>query len=244
MPTFPDLAARWATEGIDAPPLVAVTETREADHTSTVELMTLRGTVICVRHSAPDVGHDDPQPDLPIFLGGALGGLAGTAGLWPRLARRTGGIRVHYRSPSDLEASLVDVLMVFHHYRSTLGLERTALVGHSFGGGVAAGAGVLLGPATAGVVCVAGQREGTQLLRRLAGTPVLIIHGMQDSHIPWQSARMVHADAAEPKHLWLVPGGDHGLADHVDELETRIGAFLASVRGDPAAGPNHEPAGS
>ena len=229
MPSFPELAARWAAEGIDAPPLVGVTETREGEHTSVFEIMTVRGTVVGVRHSAPDTDHDGPQPFLPIFLGGALGGLAGTGGLWQRLARRHGGIRLHYRVPSDLESSIVDVLMAHHHYAGALGASRTTLVGHSFGGGVAAAAGVLLAPATAGVVCLAGQREGTQLLARLAGTPVLIIHGLEDAHIPWQSARAVHADAAEPKHLWLVPGGDHTMVGHVDELDARIGAFLASL---------------
>ena len=229
MRSFPELAARWAADGIDAPPLVGVTETREAEHTSVFEIMTVRGTVVGVRHSAPDADHDGPQPFLPIFLGGALGGLAGTGGLWQRLARRHGGIRLHYRVPSDLEASILDVLMTHHHYAGALGATRTALVGHSFGGGVAAAAGVLLAPATAGVVCLAGQREGTQLLARLAGTPVLVVHGLEDAHIPWQSARAVHADAAEPKQLWLVPGGDHTMGGHVDELDGRIGSFLASL---------------
>ena len=229
MKTFPEIAARWARDGIDAPTLISFSETREAEHSSVFELMTLGGTVVGVRHSPPESDHDGPQPFLPIFLGGALGGLNGTGGLWARIARRTGGVRIHYRSPSDLEASLLDVLMTYHHFAGTTGATRTALVGHSFGGGVAAGAGVILGPATAGVVCLAGQREGTQLLGRLAGTPVLLIHGLEDGHIPWQSARMVHADAAEPKHLWLVPGGDHGMAGHVDELEERITSFLTTL---------------
>jgi fermentation-respiration switch protein FrsA (DUF1100 family) len=92
---------------------------------------------------------------------------------------------------------------------------------------VAVGAGVLLGTeVTAGVVALAGQRSGTELIGRLAGTPVLVIHGMQDSIIPPASARLVHAEAAEPKYLWYIPDGDHVLAGHVDELERRIGEFL------------------
>lgn len=235
MTSFPELATRWASEGIDAPALVGSAETREGEHTSVFEIMTVRGTVVGVRHSAPDVDHEGPQPLLPVFLGGALGGLAGTGGLWHRLARRFGGIRMQYRFPSDLEASLIDVLMTHHHFAAASGTERVVLVGHSFGGGVAAGAGVLLGPATAGVVCLAGQREGTQLLHGLAGTPVLLIHGLADTHIPWQSARAVHADAAEPKHLWLVQGGDHTMSGHVDELERRIGEFLSAAGLAPAS---------
>jgi hypothetical protein len=227
---FPSLAAQWARDGIEAPPLLMATETRLGDNVSSLELMTANGTVICLRHTPPGTDHDAGVQFTPFFLGGALGGLSGTAGLWNRLATSFGGVRLHYRFPSRLGESLLDVLMVFHHLAAKRGLQRVALVGHSFGGGVAAAAGVLLGPdATAGVVALAGQRSGTELIGRLAGTPVFVIHGMDDGVIPWMSARLVHAEAAEPKSLWFIQGGDHVLAAHVDELELRIGEFLSAL---------------
>lgn len=237
MASFTALAAKWAKEGIDAPPLVGTSDTVESDHLSTLEIMTMQGTVVALRHSAPDVAHDAEQEFLPVFLGGALGGLSGTGALWQRLARRYGGVRLHYRFASDMESSLLDVLMIYHHLRDRIGLRRVALIGHSFGGGVAAGAAVLLGEGTAGVVCLAGQLEGTQLLKRIAGTPVLIIHGHQDGHIPWHSARRVHQDAAEPKELWVIPDGDHVMAGHVDVLDERIGRFIGEVRDADGPGP-------
>jgi fermentation-respiration switch protein FrsA (DUF1100 family) len=78
-------------------------------------------------------------------------------------------------------------------------------------------------------VCLAGQRSGTELIGRLAGVPVLVIHGQADTIIPWPSARLVHAEAAEPKAIWYIPDGDHVLAGHVDELERRIGEFLTTL---------------
>ena len=227
---FPTLAAKWATDGIEAPPLLGASEHRLGPNTSTLELMTTKGTVVCLRHTPAGTDHDAGAAFTPFFLGGALGGLSGTAGLWNRLATTFGGVRLHYRFPSAMEDSLLDVLMVFHHLAATHGLQRVALVGHSFGGGVAAAAGVLLGTeVTAGVVALAGQRSGTELIGRLAGTPVFVIHGRADSIIPWESARLVHAEAAEPKRVWYIPDGDHVLAGHVDELEARIGDFLLTL---------------
>ena len=234
-------ATEWAREGIPAPRVLMASETRLGDNVSTLELMTADGTIVGVRHTPPGTDHDSGVAFTPLFLGGALGGINGTAGLWNRLAVRLGGVRLHYRYPSRLSQSLIDALMVFRYLAAERGVERVALVGHSFGGGVAAGAGVMLGPAAAGVVALAGQRQGTELIDRLAGVPLLVIHGMKDTIIPWASARLVHAEANEPKHLWLIPNGDHVLADHVDELDTRIGDFIESV-GAPPLRPSTRPA--
>ena len=94
-------------------------------------------------------------------------GLSGPAhGLYHTLARRLGGVRVHYRKPGRLEDCLFDVLLV-HNLLTRRGVERVALVGHSFGGAVAVGAGVLLGSATAGVVALSTQVPGTEAVDRL-----------------------------------------------------------------------------
>ena len=146
---FPTLAAQWARDGIEAPPLLGASEHALGPNVSTLELMTTQGTVVCIRHTPPGTDHE---------------------------------------------------------------------------------AGVLLGTeVTAGVVALAGQRSGTELIARLAGVPVLVIHGLADSIIPAASARLVHAEAAEPKHIWYIPDGDHVLAGHVDELEERIGKFVRSL---------------
>jgi len=122
---------------------------------SSLEIMTTNGCVVCLRHTAPGTDHDAPTPFTTFFLGGALGGLSGGGGAFPRLAKDFGGVRIHYRLASRLDECLLDVMMVNHHLSQRYGLERVALMGHSFGGGLAPAGGVLLGPHCAGVVAVA-----------------------------------------------------------------------------------------
>jgi pimeloyl-ACP methyl ester carboxylesterase len=234
---FLSLAAKWAREGIEAPPLIGIFEDRLGPNVSSLEIMTTNGCVVCLRHTAPGTDHDAPTPFTTFFLGGALGGLSGGGGAFPRLAKDFGGVRIHYRLASRLDECLLDVMMVNHHLSQRYGLERVALMGHSFGGGLAPAGGVLLGPHCAGVVAVAGQRVGTELIERLEGTPVLLIHGADDGHIPWQSAQQVFRRAKEPKEMWLIPGGDHALGNHGDEIYDRLAAFVRQVSQPPAVTP-------
>jgi pimeloyl-ACP methyl ester carboxylesterase len=50
---------------------------------------------------------------------------------------------------------------------------------------------------------------------RLAGRPLLMIHGEQDTYIKPHTARALFERAGEPKELWLVPGAKHNQALHV-----------------------------
>lgn len=50
---------------------------------------------------------------------------------------------------------------------------------------------------------------------RLAGRPLLMIHGEQDNYIKPGMARALFDRASEPKELWLVPGAKHNQALHV-----------------------------
>ena len=73
------------------------------------------------------------------------------------------------------------------------------------------------------------QRVGTELIERLEGTPVLLVHGLNDGHIPWQSAQQVFRRAKDPKDMWIIPGGDHALTNHGDEIYDRLALFIAEV---------------
>jgi pimeloyl-ACP methyl ester carboxylesterase len=226
---WPSQAAKWAREGIEAPPLIGIFEDRLGPNVSSLEIMTSNGCVVCLRHTPPGTDHDAPLPFTTFFLGGALGGLSGGGGSFQRLAKDVGGVRIHYRLASRLDECALDVMMVHHHLSQRYGLERLALVGHSFGGGVAPAAGLLLGPHCAGVVAIAGQRVGTELIDRLEGTPVLLIHGADDAHIPWRSAQDVFRRTKDPKDMWIIPGGDHGLSAHGDEIYARLSDFIDRV---------------
>ena len=84
----------------------------------------------------------------------------------------------------------MDVLLV-HHLLARRGVARVVLVGHSFGGAVAIAAGALLGPATAGVVALSTQVPGTEHVDKLAGTPLLLVHGDADGVLPDLCSRNV-----------------------------------------------------
>lgn len=47
----------------------------------------------------------------------------------------------------------------------------------------------------------------------LDGVPLLVIHGDEDRYLIPEHARWLHAAAANPKALWLVPGGESALED-------------------------------
>jgi pimeloyl-ACP methyl ester carboxylesterase len=46
-------------------------------------------------------------------------------------------------------------------------------------------------------------------LTRMLPRPILFIHGARDSHIPVQQSRLLYAQAAQPRYLWIVPGAKH-----------------------------------
>ena len=233
MNDFVALAAKWAREGIEAPPLLGIQEHDLGPGVSLIEIVTTNGIIVCIRRLPPGVEPGTPVPFTTFFLGGAIGGLSGTNGLYHHLAMKYGGVSIHYRLASRLDECLIDVMCVYHHLSKTTGLERVALVGHSFGGGVVCGAGVLLGPATAGVVGLASQLVGSELVARMEGTPILLIHGGADQHLSPSLSRHIYERAKEPKELLILPGEGHGLSTAGEVLEEKIGAFIERVR-EPA----------
>ncbi len=108
-----------------------------AEGFETVTLHTSRGDVETRYYAAPGATAG------AIFVGGAGGGFDTPVRGWlyPRLCEqlsRDDGVaclRVRYRDPHDLEESTLDVLAGVAFLQSE-GVERVALVGHSFGGAV------------------------------------------------------------------------------------------------------------
>ena len=100
------------------------------------------------------------------------------------------------------------------------------LVGHSFGGAIAIGAGALLGPDAVGVVALSTQVPGTEHVEQLAGRPLLLVHGESDGVLPDLCSRNVYQRAAEPKELVLLPGDGHLLDGSPDALATRVIGFI------------------
>jgi pimeloyl-ACP methyl ester carboxylesterase len=75
----------------------------------------------------------------------------------------------------------------------------------------------------------------------IAPTPLLIVHGDQDTFFPVDHARELYEAAREPKELWIVPGFGHAEASSGPALIDRIGGWLLSAV--PARAPALDPAG-
>ena len=76
---------------------------------------------------------------------------------------------------------------------------------------------------------------------RLAPTPLLIIHGMEDTQISYEDALALYEHAREPKEIWLVEGVGHGRAfeERTDPYVDRVHRFFqgALVEHEAAFGP-------
>ena len=205
--------------------LLGVHESQLSPDASAIEVHTTTGTTIALRHAGPGDGDEAAV----LFLGGAIGGLSGPSGLYPRVAKRTGGFRVHYRFPGEMEECVTDVLLLSSLIERR-GAARFVLVGHSFGGAVAVAAGVGLGERCAGVVTLATQAPGAEDVAEL-DAPLLLVHGDRDAILPPEASQWVHMNATEPKELVIVPGEGHLFEGVVDALEARVGAFIDAALG-------------
>ncbi len=157
-----------------------------------------------------------------ICVGGVGGGFDSPAnGLYHKLCASlldtgSSSLRIQYRDPLDLQESVFDVL-VGAAYLDSLGIERLALVGHSFGGAVVIRAGAFY-PMVSTVVALATQSYGAEEAAQLQGKSSLYIHGTADEILPSSCSVLVHKLAPEPKRLVLLEGADHGLTQKADDV--------------------------
>ena len=195
-----------------------------------VEVFTMGGLLTLFWHGAGD------EEAVVACCGGAMGGLLGPAdGLYHDLgvalaAAGIGTIRVGWRQPNDLDACTHDLLAALE-LAARRGARRAVTVGHSFGGAVAVRAGVLVDDMVAGVVTLATQSAGCEVADRLAGRPVLCLHGDADELLPPMCSQLV-AGLAEGE-LVVLPGAGHLLTQAGDELRTRLLDWIpATLAGD------------
>jgi pimeloyl-ACP methyl ester carboxylesterase len=159
-----------------------------------------------------------------LYMGGIGGGFDSPVHgeLYPTLCRRfqkggIAGLRVRFRYPTDLTEAVMDVLAGIS-FLGAEGIDRIALVGHSFGGAVVVQAAVLSLSVRA-CVTLATQGYGTEAAARLGPRcALLIVHGEADRTLPSDCSREVYAIAREPKQLLLKEDAGHGLDEWADEL--------------------------
>lgn len=66
-------------------------------------------------------------------------------------------------------------------------------------------------------------------IARLSPVPLLLIHGDADAVVPASHSRRLHAAAAEPRHLWIIPGGGHIDALTRQDYRQRLLEFLEAL---------------
>jgi uncharacterized protein len=66
--------------------------------------------------------------------------------------------------------------------------------------------------------------------RRLRPRPLLLVHCEGDEVVPSHVSQRIYDAAAEPKSLWLFPGGDHHFAQHDPGTDSRVLEWLRMSR--------------
>lgn len=159
------------------------------------------------------------------MVGGADGGFDGPAeALYPTLvedfaARGITSLRLDFRIhkfPNDVDEGVYDLL----HGIAALeerGVRRVGLVGHSFGGAVVIDAGVRA-TSVAAVATLATQTAGAQRTPELAPTPLLLVHGRDDTRLSPECSQLLYDLAGEPKRLELLDGATHSLRQRREKV--------------------------
>ncbi len=170
-----------------------------------------------------------------IWVCGARGGFGGPGeGTYSRLAeafreRSITSLRLDYRQPNVLEECMMDVLAGVAYLKGT-GHEPVVLVGHSFGGAVVIAAGTA-SDHVKGVVSLAPQTYGAQMVGRLTPKSLLVVHGKADSRLPYLNGQQIYNIANEPKQLVLYEDAEHGLVECRDEMEELLSDWIPATLG-------------
>lgn len=190
-----------------------------------LELFTLRGLMTVLWHGDPAAS------GVVLACGGAMGGLLGPAdGLYHDLGcvlaeAGIGFLRVGYRRANDLDGCVLD-LCAAADLAGRGGAHRIVTMGHSFGGAVAIGAALVIGPPVAGVVTLSTQSAGCEGAGGLAGTPLLMFHGDADELLPVQASEVVRHLAGGTGELVVIPGAGHLLREAGPLLRERLAEWI------------------
>lgn len=212
----------------------------DGDDAALVRLGRGRGAVRFAYHPA------SAATEGVLWLSGTDGGLDGPFdGLYSGLARELQGngvasAQLIYHRPGQFEPSLVEAREVLD-YLERAGLAHVAVVGFSFGGGVAV---ELAAERTEieGVIVLSGQGFGTEEVNRLAPRPLYILHTLGDSNIPVATAYSLFERAGAPAALVVLSRGDHHLETVAPEVERLVRRWLGAALPPPAGGGSPSPA--
>lgn len=203
--------------------IVGIEPGTEIDGARSLSIQTSRGAIPMILHAAAQPGR------AAVCVSGAIGGVIGPGGLYPRLGREmpSRGIsiaRLDYRAPNDFGECMLDAMAALAFLKGT-GYSRAGLIGHSFGGAIAINAGTL-NPIVTTVVAISSQLAGAHTVAELAPKPLLLVHGTADTILSHQCSEMLFERAGEPKTMKLYPDAGHRLSEVADELAELVSAWL------------------
>ena len=193
------------------------------DSQSQVTLNTSNGDIEGMFHSV------EGQSGV-IWVCGALGGLDGPSfGVFKTLSEellpeRIDSLRLNYRFPGDFDECVVDV-RVGVRFLERQGIDKIALVGHSFGGAVVIMAGAMSSRVKT-VVGLSSQTFGAQRVSELSPRPLLLIHGERDRNLPVRCSEHIYEWANEPKELVIYKNNGHFLRECQQELHDLLKSWL------------------
>ena len=179
---------------------------------------------------------DPADPDRAILcVGGFDGGFSGPDRIYEDLAAqlpRTGiaVLRLDFRiktAPGPIDEGTADVLEGIA-WLEQRGIRRIGLIGHSYGGAIVIRA-AARSPSVSAVAALATQTAGIEPadLQRLAGRPLLLIHGAADWRLPPALSQWVYRQAPDPKRLEILPDATHSLRQRRPETLQILQDWLA-----------------
>ena len=188
-----------------------------------LRIQTTRGPIPMILHAAAKPGR------AALCISGAIGGYDGPANLYAKLGLNLpkNGIsvaRIDYRMPNEFGECVLDTLSALAFLKGT-GYQRSAIIGHSFGGAVAINAGTL-SPNVSTVIAISSQLAGAHTVGDLAPKPLLLIHGTSDTILSHQCSEMLYERAGEPKTLKLYSGAGHIMLEARNEMTALVNNWL------------------
>ncbi len=172
-------------------------------------------------------GANGTQHGAVICVGGFDGGFDGPAeGIYADLAEALpetgiGVLRLDFRtktSPGPIDDGTFDVLAGVG-WLEQLGIERVALIGHSYGGAIVIRAAARSGRVV-GTCALSTQTMGIEPdeVRSLAPRPLLLVHGGADWRLPPRLSEWVYSIAGDGRELHILDGATHSLRQRRGDL--------------------------
>lgn len=169
----------------------------------------------------------EPSRGAVICVGGFDGGFDGPAqAIYADLAatlpeQGVGVLRLDFRiktSPGPIDDGTFDLLAGID-WLALQGMQRIALIGHSYGGAIVIRA-AARADVVAGICALSTQTMGIEPddVRSLPPRPMLLIHGGADWRLPPRLSEWVYSLAGEGRELHILEGATHSLRQRRDDL--------------------------